>query len=88
MSTLHLNIEGEDLWYMLEVEPETYNFYIHHHESTVESPPSLLHTIDQFDGPYRLSRSIKIWERETKEELALYNRVQCAKQQASKLLCE
>jgi len=88
MSILHLNIEGEPLWYNMEVEPETYDFYSHLHESTIESPSSIIYTIDEFDGPYRLSRSIKNWEAETKEELALYDRVQLAKVQASRLLSE
>lgn len=86
MQILYLNIEGEDLWHMMEVEPETYEFYSHLNESTIEYPPSLIYTIDEFDGPYRLSRSIKKWEQETKEELALYDRVQLTKQLAVRLL--
>lgn len=82
MKNLYLNIEGEDFWYTLGVEPETYSFYSHLHLSTVESPRSLVSTIMEFDA---LSRTIKKWEQETKEEIDIYNRLQSAKEQASKI---
>jgi len=88
MAILHLNIEGEDLWYLLEVEPETYSFYAHLHESTLVSSHEVLDAINTTDGKFRLSRTLASWEAQAREELALYDRVVAAKLVASRLLQE